>query len=273
MARNVYQEVTDRIIEQLESGAAPWIKPWKAGMDCSSSDRNVVSHKPYRGINRILLAMAGRSSSQWGTYKQWQEKGAQVAKGEKSTHIVFFRPITGKTDAAGEKGSDYLVIRDYSVFNADQTDIITECEQTIANTGAVIRHGGDQAFFAPSRDIIQLPNKEDFSTAAHYYSTAFHELGHWTGAKKRLERQFGERFGNPEYAFEELIAEMCSAYLCADHQLQGELRHAVYISHWLKTCRDDNKAIFKAAALAQKAADFIVNAGVVEAEEEEQLAA
>jgi antirestriction protein ArdC len=116
----------------------------------------------------------------------------------------------------------------------------------------------------PSTDAIQLPYQSSFNSAAHYYATALHELTHWTGAKHRLNRDFSGRFGNPAYAFEELVAEIGAAYLCADHGIQGELRHAGYIGHWLKACRDDNTAIFKAAALAQKAADYIKNAAAGE---------
>jgi len=121
-----------------------------------------------------------------------------------------------------------------------------------------LSHGGDAAFYAPSVDRIQLPNKGTFNSEANYYATAFHELVHWTGAKHRLDRNLEKgRFGNPAYAFEELVAEMGAAFLCQDYGIQGELRHAGYIQSWLKALRDDSKAVFKAAALAQKAADYL----------------
>lgn len=268
---NIYQQITDSIIAELEKGAAPWVKPWKAD---SSADKNFISQKPYQGINRLLLGMSsmvkGYASPAWATYKQWNEAGAQVKAGEKATHIVFFKPMKSQDKATGEETS-YCVIRGYAVFNAEQTNIeiqptespngefnpIPACENRIIRTGAIISHGGDAAFYMPSADRIQLPNKTAFDTESNYYATAFHELTHWTGAKHRLDRELGGRFGNPDYAFEELVAELGSAFLCSDYRIAGELRHAGYIGNWLKACREDNKAIFKAAALAQKAADYI----------------
>ena len=269
---NQYDTVTATIIEQLENGAAPWVKPWRAD---SSADSNLVSKKPYRGINRLLLGISsmahGFASPIWATYKQFQDAGYQVQKGQKATNIVFFKPIEGKQNAeTGEPEAGYCVIRGYAVFNASQTDMpmvspevsqdfdpMPSCEKFILGTGANISHGGDAAFFSPSQDRIQLPHKSAFDSPASYYATALHELTHWTGHKSRLSRDFSGRFGNPEYAFEELVAELGAAFLCDDLKIQGELRHAGYIGHWLKACREDNKAIFRAAALAQKAADYL----------------
>lgn len=271
---NLYDSVTAQIVAELEKGAAPWVKPWKAD---GTADHNHVSKKAYRGINRLLLGMSamaqGFASPAWATYKQWQELGAQVSKGSKGTAIVFFKPVAGKQNAeTGEKETGYCVIRGYTVFNATQTNLpvsapivpenafspVEQCEQFIARTGALISHGGDAAFYAPSQDRIQLPNKASFNSVSSYYATAFHELTHWTGAKSRLDRDLDKgRFGNPAYAFEELVAEMGAAFLSADHGIQGELRHAGYIEHWLRACRADNKAIFKAAAMSQKAADYL----------------
>lgn len=269
---DMYKTVTDSIILELEKGAVPWIKPWKAD---SSADKNYISQKAYQGINRLLLGMSsmakGYSNPSWATYKQWTESGVQVKEGEKPSHIVFFKPMKGKDKTTGEDKA-YCVIRGYSVFNAEQTDIqivpseqpdtvfnpMPDCEDRIVKTGAIISHGGDAAFYMPSQDRIQLPNKSAFDAPASYYATTFHELGHWTSHKTRLDRDLSKnRFGNPGYAFEELVAEIGAAYLCADYRIQGELRHAGYIEHWLKACREDNKAIFKAAALAQKATDYI----------------
>jgi hypothetical protein len=270
---DLYSKITEQIVAELEKGAAPWIKPWQAD---NTADRNIVSGNPYRGVNRLLLGMSsmanGFASPVWATYKQWSEQGAQVSKGEKATNIVFFKPIAGaKNEETGESQAGYCVIRGYAVFNATQTNLpaklfeppavefnaVPACEQFIADTGARITHGGDAAFYMPSQDRIQLPHKASFDTPASYYATAFHELTHWTSDKSRCHRVLGTRFGNPEYAFEELVAEIGAAFLCADLGIQGELRHAGYIGHWLKACRADNKAIFKAAALSQKAADYL----------------
>jgi len=269
---DIYKTVTDSIIAELEKGAIPWVKPWRVD---SSADKNFISQKPYQGINRLLLGMSsmskGYTNPAWATFKQWQESGANVKAGEKATHIVFFKPMKS-TDKATGKESGYCVIRGYAVFNVAQTDMqiipsvmpdapfnpVPACEDRIVKTGASISHGGDAAFYMPSQDRIQLPNKGSFDSEANYYATAFHELSHWTGAKHRLDRSLDKgRFGNPAYAFEELVAEISAAYLCADYKIQGELRHAGYIQSWLKACKDDSKAIFKAAAHAQRATDYI----------------
>lgn len=274
MSNTVYQDVTNSIIEQLEKGAIPWVKPWKAD---SSADKNLLTQKPYQGINRLILGLSGMVNAYavpvWASYKQWESIGGHVRKGEKGTRIVFFSKVDKENKQTGDKES-YSVLKAYWVFNASQIDGIdivpaasdeakpftnVELAETrIVKTGAALSHGGDAAFYAPSVDRIQLPNKATFNSEANYYATAFHELVHWTGAKHRLDRNLEKgRFGNPAYAFEELVAEMGAAFLCQDYGIQGELRHAGYIQSWLKALRDDSKAVFKAAALAQKAADYL----------------
>jgi antirestriction protein ArdC len=270
----IYQLVTDNIISELERGATPWVKPWTAD---SSADANVISGKAYKGINRLLLGCSsmskGYSSAKWATYKQWLELGANVRKGEKATAIVYFQPVV-KPVADAEStdgGKSYALLKQYFVFNANQVDGYTDqasevdstfnsialADDRIIKTGAMIRHGGDAAFYSPSNDSIQLPYQSSFNSTDHYYATAFHELTHWTSAKARCDRVLGKRFGDSKYAFEELVAEMGAAFLCFDHGITGQLQHAGYIANWLQCLRDDNKAVFKAAALAQKAADYI----------------
>ena len=275
---NLYEEVTSRIISELENGAIPWCKPWKAD---SSANKNIVSGKAYRGINRLLLGMQSMgcsySSPYWGTFKQWQERGSFVRKGEKGTKIVFFSPVekTVKNAAGEDETEQYAVLKSYFVFNSEQVDgaeipvpatvrtefeAHQESEKTILDSGAAISWGGDAAFYAPGPDRIQLPQKASFDTPAHYYATAFHELVHWTGAKHRLDRDLSKgRYGDSKYAFEELVAELGAAFLCQEHGIAGDLRHAGYIQSWLKALRDDSKAIFKASALAEKAAEFVQN--------------
>jgi antirestriction protein ArdC len=273
MSKAIYVAVTTTIIEQLEKGAIPWVKPWRAD---SSADKNLLSQKPYQGINRLILGLSGMVNSYsvpvWASYKQWESIGGNVRKGEKGTRIVFFSKVDKENKQTGDKES-YSVLKAYWVFNASQIDgidivpaetvekpftPIEYAETRIVKTGAALSHGGDAAFYAPSVDRIQLPNKGTFNSEANYYATAFHELVHWTGAKHRLDRNLEKgRFGNPAYAFEELVAEMGAAFLCQDYGIQGELRHAGYIQSWLKALRDDSKAVFKAAALAQKAADYL----------------
>lgn len=276
MQNAIYDEVNNSIISELERGAIPWIKPWRVD---STADKNFITDKPYQGINRLILGMSSMiqkfDTPIWASYDQWLSKGAQVKKGSKGTKIVFYKQVrTEKIMDNNEiKEGAYSVLKSYTVFNVHQTDFdikplirddeskpfntISECEHTLSKSGASIQHGGDGAFYVPSIDKINLPNKTAFNSESDYYATAFHELVHWSGAKHRLDRDLSGKYGNPSYAFEELIAEIGAAYLCADHRLQGELRHAGYIQSWLKALRDDNKAIFKAAAYAQKAADYI----------------
>ena len=279
---NQYQAITDTIIKALESGSAPWVKPWNAST--SGLDRNVTTGCAYNGINRLILGMQGRTSPLWATYNQWQSIGAQVQKGQKSTTIVLFKPVsTERTNSQGETEiSSFAMMKSFAVFNADQTDYqapaieatepfnaIAQCEERMIKTGAVINHGGDSAFYQPSTDSIRMPIPSDFNSEASYYATAFHELAHWTGAKHRLDRTFGARFGDSQYALEELTAELTSAFLCADHGIDGKLQHVEYIASWLKVLRDDNHAIFKASAMAQKASDYILT---LDAQEQRMVA-
>jgi len=268
----VYQEVTDSIIKQLESGAMPWIKPWHTD---STADKNFLSQKPYQGVNRLILGLSSMVNSfdcpVWASFKQWQSIGANVRKGERGTKIVFYSPVKKENKTTGDVES-YNLLKAYYVFNASQVEGVTiqaptvpdkpfnavaEAEARIKLTGAVITHGGDSAFYAPSVDKINLPHKSSFLTESNYYATVFHELVHWTGAEHREKRAFGKRFGDNAYAFEELVAEMGAAFLCQDYRIQGELRHAGYLQSWLKVLKEDSRAIFKAAALAQKAVDHI----------------
>lgn len=280
---NIYQEITDSIVAELEKGAAPWVKPWNAP---NAADKNFISQKPYRGINRLILAMSGMrfSNPAWATYKQWSDLGFQVRKGEKGTKIVFWSKAT-KEDSSGEK-SEYAFAKAYFVFNVEQVDgieiipsedkqndnqKIEQCEQRIKATGANIITGGDTACFIPSSDIIKMPSLGTFQSSEHYYATAFHELTHWTSEKTRCDRDLSKgRFGNADYAFEELVAELGAAFLCSQHGIAGDLRHAGYIDSWLKALKNDNKAIFKASALAQQASDFILACGT---EKQELIAA
>jgi len=200
-----------------------------------------------------------------------------VRKGEKGTQVVFYSQVTKSeikpTDLNPDK-STYALLKSYYVFNSDQIEglEITKPEPVIATfnpvpalddriikTGAQISHGGGRAFYRPSSDSITIPDRSTFLSESHYYATVLHELTHWSGAEHRLDRTKGKRFADSAYAFEELVAEMGAAFLCADYGIEGELQHADYIGNWLQCLKNDNKAIFNAAALAQKAADYINN--------------
>ena len=275
MQNTIYQEVTDQIIAEIEKGAMPWVKPWKADSSC---EKNIASKKEYNGINRLILAMMthfkGYQSPFYGSFKQWQDLGGTVRKGEKGTKIVFYKPVSvEKTNDQGESENfAYSCLKTYYVFNADQVDGIEiakpevsprvynpapALDDRILKTGANIKHGGSSAFFSPMGDFIGMPNRDTFNDDSSYYATVLHELTHWSGAKHRLDRDLSGKFGNSKYAFEELVAELGAAFLCQDYHIQGELRHAGYIQNWLTCLRENNQAIFKAAALAQKAADYI----------------
>ena len=277
----VYQEVTDSIIKQLENGAMPWIKPWATD---STADKNFLSQAPYKGINRLMLGLSsmvnGFNCPVWASFKQWQSIGANVRKGEKGTKIVFYSPVTKENKQTGDVEA-YNLLKTYYVFNASQVEGVTiqapsvpdkpfnaieAAELRIKLTGATITHGGDSAFYAPSVDKINVPHKASFISEASYYATVFHELTHWTGHELRCNRNLKGRYGNPLYAFEELVAEMGAAFLCQDYRIAGELRHAGYIESWLKVLKEDSRAIFKAAALAQKAVDHINGLNVENAE-------
>lgn len=279
---DIHQHITDHIVAAIEAGAGKAELPWHRPGVAASMPVNVSSSKPYNGINVLMLwaaSEAGRySSGTWGTYKQWQDKGAQVRKGEKSTAIVFYKelPVSEKSQGSDEDEEEkYFVARSFRVFNADQVDgwkepalpeksLVERIEETdafVAATGADIRHGGARAYFRPGTDFIQMPDEERFTGTATstptegYYSTLLHELTHWTGHESRLARDMSGRFGKESYAMEELVAELGAAFLCAELQISPQPRpdHAAYIASWLKVLKEDKRAIFSAASKASQA--------------------
>lgn len=290
---DLYQQVTDTIIAQIEQGTLPWLRPWKSTAPVASSlPYNAASKRTYSGVNILTLwasaAAQGFTSSGWMTFKQADALGAHVRKGSKGTQIIFVSTVEKQDKNTGEDVR-IPILRNYTVFNTDQIEglpaqapapVLSPAERHaaadafIAATGAVIRHGGNDAFYSPLGDSITLPVIEAFDTPAHYYATAAHELIHWTGAKHRLDRVFGKRFGDGAYAAEELVAEMGAAFVCAALGIEGNLRHADYVANWLKVLKADKRAIFTAASAASKAADFLAAfSGAEQADEEEALAA
>lgn len=299
---DVYTRVTARIIEDLENGVRPWLKPWSA-TNTEGRIHRPLRHNgtPYRGINVLLLwgeaLDKGYTAPLWMTYKQAQELGGQVRKGEHGSLVVFADRFT-KTESNNkgeETEREIPFMKGYTVFNVEQIDglpakyaakpteekrealpLIEEAEAFFAATGAVFRHGGNRAFYAPSADFIQLPPPEAFRDAQSYAATKAHELTHWSGHEKRLAREFGKRFGDQAYAFEELVAELGAAFLCAELGITPEPRddHAAYLAHWLDVLKTDKRAIFSAAAHAQRAADYLAGlAKPATQEEPERLAA
>jgi antirestriction protein ArdC len=281
--RDVYARVTAQIITAIENGVGNWRMPWHTNGRFAFSPINVASKKPYRGINTVCLWAAaqakGYERGEWATYQQWLERGAQVRKGEKATLVVFwkFAHDTAETDD-GEKatrnGSHLLFTRGYSVFNAAQVDgytpkvdadgpmpeRIAQADAFFGAIGATVRHGGNQAFYAPVTDHIQMPPFPAFRDSIAYYSTLAHEHTHWTATAGRCDRQLGKRFGDNAYAAEELIAELGAAFTCAHLGLCTEPRedHAQYIQSWLRVLKADTMAIFTAASKAQQAADWLI---------------
>lgn len=288
--RDIHQQITDQIIAAIEAGASTFRLPWHRDSGGLARPTNVASSRPYQGVNVLTLWVAaeanGFAAPLWGTYRQWQAKGAQVRKGERASHIVFYKELdlqrvneqTGET----EEGRA-LFARASAVFNVAQVDgysIETDApsppqasfarldaaEMLLGASGATVIEGGDRAFYRPSDDTVHLPERTRFTgtdtmaPAESFYATALHELTHWTGAKHRLDRAFGNRFGSRAYAFEELIAELGASYLCTELGVTTALRpdHAAYIAHWLEIMRGDKKAIFTAASAAQRAADFLM---------------
>lgn len=270
--RDVYQDVTDKIIAALKSGTKPWSRPWSStGISSNIPLRH--NGKPYQGINTLLLWAEGRSNPFWMTYKQ-----AQEYKGERGTMVTFFKPL-GITDKETGEEKTIPLLRHYTVFNAEQIEGLPErfypqakkvavhernaaCDAFIEGTGAeFVEYDGTQAYYAPGPDHIRIPKLESFKEAVRFYSVAFHELTHWTGAKSRLDRLTQDAFGSKDYAFEELVAELGAAFLCAEHGLDDEPRddHADYLAGWLTKMESDKKFIFKAAAKAQKAVTFLHN--------------
>ena len=272
--RDFMQDVTDRIIADLEAGVAPWVKPWKgnAGFAGEGFPVNHITGKSYRGINTMLLWMAS-PSGRWLTYKQAKDIGGNVKKGEKGTQIVFWKKLAVKdkdNEQNGDKTKFIPFMRSYTVFSIEQCEGIEAPE--VNNTDpvevkidkaeellkqATVHHGGDRAFYSPSHDSITLPAQAAFKSTEDYYATALHELTHWTSHKDRCNRDVKNGFGSQAYAREELVAEIGAAFQCAHLGIEGKLQHSSYIASWLEVLKKDKKAIFTAAGQAQKAFDFI----------------
>lgn len=282
---NLYARVTAKIVADLERGVRPWLKPWNAEHLAGRITRPLrVNGLPYKGINVLMLwgeaELKGYACPIWMTFRQARELGGYVKKGEHGSLVVYADKITrAETGDDGEEALRQIpFMKGYTVFNCEQIedlpahfyavaapsetapDRIEIAEQFVAATNADIRHGGNQAYYAISHDYLQMPRFECFRDSESYYATLLHELTHWTRHETRLNREFGrKRWGDAGYAAEELVAEMGAAFLCADLGITAEPRddHASYLACWLEILKNDNHAIFTAAAHAQRAADFL----------------
>lgn len=282
---DIYSRVTGKIVADLEKGVRPWAKPWSTEHAGARIVRPLRHNgKPYQGLNILLLwgsaVENGFSSPVWMTFKQARDLGAHVRQAEKGSLVVFADTLhkTETDDKTGEEIEKNIpFMKGYTVFNVDQIDGLpfhyyakpeqphiqqterNEClECFFRNTGALIRHGGNRAFFSPAADFIQMPPFPAFRDAESYYATLAHEMTHWTGHASRLDRNL-DRQDRQHYAREELVAELGAAFLCANLAITPETRedHAAYIAHWLKALKDDKRFIFSAASHASRAADHL----------------
>lgn len=288
--RTLYDEVTAKIIHELEGGRFPWVQPWaRAGEGASGAiapglPRNALSARPYSGVNILILwsevIERGFASQSWLTFRQALEAGGCVRKGERGTSIVYADRFVPKTEAAraaqdGDDAKTVPFLKRFTVFNVAQCEglrpglasdheplaareIVPVAEQLINASGADFRIGGDKAYYVPSHDFIAVPPQTAFYDQVNFFRTALHELTHWSGHKSRLARDFTGTFGSSGYAREELTAEMGSAFLCAALGIVPTVRHSDYIGSWLDVLRADNRAIFRAASAASKAADYLL---------------
>jgi antirestriction protein ArdC len=282
---DVYTRVTSKIVADLEQGTRPWLKPWSAEHAAGRITRPLRANgQAYKGINVLSLWMdaelKGFACPIWMTYKQALELRGQVRKGEKGSLVVYADSITrAETSESGEElASEIHFMKGYTVFNCEQIEGLpahfyakaeprgealqrtAHAEEFVHATRASVVHGGSRACYVVSTDNVHMPCLDCFRDAESYYATLLHELTHWTRNEKRLNREFGrKRWGDEGYAAEELVAELGAAFLCADLGITPEVRedHASYVASWLEVLKQDKRAIFTAAAHAQRAADFL----------------
>lgn len=295
--QEIILKVTAQIIKQLEDGVKPWKCAWNRSGGQFAIPRNLRTGSEYHGINIPILWEAanrnGFTTNLWIGFDQAKQLGGYVRKDEKGTHGIIYKPLVVEDEGDDESKRTIPMLKTFVIFNLDQIanldhlrpkaaneeatfEPILAAEELLKKSGAKIIDGGTKAFYRRTNDRIGLPNRSRFKLAEDYYSTGLHELTHWTGHKKRLDRNWGTRFGDDAYAFEELVAEMGSAFLCAKLGLQGNLQHANYIDGWLKVLKSDHRALIKAASQAQAAFHYLyafVDSNETNGEEAERLVA
>lgn len=283
---SLYDEITDKIIAELEAGRVPWVQPWgtAAAKAPLAMPRNAATGRHYSGINVLILWGAvvehGFPGQSWLTFRQALALGGNVSKGERGTTVVYadrFVPDDEKRRAreTGEEAQASPFLRRFTVFNAAQCEnmpddlaivapppppglIEPQVEALIRATGIDFRIGGNRAFYVPALDYVQVPPPQAYFEPINWHRTALHELGHATGHPSRLGRDMAGSFGSKKYAFEELVAEMNAAFCCASLGIVPTVRHADYIGSWLEVLREDNRAIVRAASQASKAANWLL---------------
>jgi antirestriction protein ArdC len=283
---SLYQEITEKIITELEAGRVPWVQPWgtSAAKAALAMPKNAATERRYSGINVLILWAAvierGFAGQSWLTFRQALGLGGNVRKGEHGTTVVYADRFTPdqerrRAERDGDEPNAIPFLKRFTVFNTDQCEnlpealatapvpvpeglILPHAEALIAASGADFRIGGERAFYSPIHDFIQVPRPEAYFESINWHRTAVHELGHWSGHSSRLGRDMSGGFGSALYAKEELIAEMTSAFVCASLGIVPTVRHAEYIGSWLEVLRDDDRAIVRAASAASKAADYLL---------------
>jgi len=303
---NLYDDITAKIIAELEAGRLPWVQPWGTAAVAAplAMPRNAATARAYSGVNVLILWGAvvarGFSCQSWLTFRQALSLGGNVRKGERGTTVVYadrFIPDDEKRRAreTGEDAQAVPFLKRFTVFSTDQCEnlpedlatapppvpeglILPEVEGLIRASGADVRLGGDKAFYAPGPDYIQVPRPEAYFEPINWHRTALHELSHWSGAAHRLGRDLSGAFDSKLYAKEELVAEISAAFLCATLGITPTVRHSDYVASWLEVLREDNRAIVRAASAASRAADFLLafrpgeSAAGVGADEEREAA-
>ena len=286
---DVHRAITEKVVEAIERGAGEFVMPWHRSGPDVGRPANAWTAQKYRGVNVVALwaeAMSsGYRSGTWASFRQWQKLGATVRKGEHGTVIVFYKRLgDDAADEDDERSGPRLVARASRVFSADQVtgwhapglsatplvERLSEVETVVEGTKAAIIEGGDRAYYDQRADEVRLPDRERFvgtatsSATESFYATLLHELTHWSGAAHRLNRTFGGRFGDNDYAFEELVAELGAAFLCSDLGVANDPRpdHAAYLANWLTVLKSDRRALFNAARLATTAAEYITGLSV-----------
>ncbi|WEX85809.1 zincin-like metallopeptidase domain-containing protein [Sinorhizobium garamanticum] len=283
---SLYDEITDKIIAELEAGRVPWVQPWgsAAAKAPLAMPKNAATGRQYSGINVLILWGAvieyGFPSQTWLTFRQALSLGGNVRKGERGTTVVYadrFIPEDEKQRAreTGEEAQAIPFLKRFTVFNAAQCDNLPDDIATVAPpppeglvepkvealikaTSIDFRIGGNRAFYVPALDYVQVPPPQTYYDPINWHRTALHELGHATGHLSRLNRDLTGSFGSKRYAFEELVAEMNAAFCCASLGIVPTVRHADYIGSWLEVLREDNRAIVRAASQASKAAAYLL---------------
>jgi antirestriction protein ArdC len=283
---SLYDEITDKIIAELEAGRVPWVQPWgtAAAKAPLAMPKNASSSRLYSGINVLILwgvvIERGFAGQSWLTFRQALSLGGHVRKGERGTTVVYadrFVPSDEKRRAseAGEEAQAIPFLKRFTVFNSDQCDglppeiataapppppgmIEPKVEALIEASGIAFHIGGDRAFYAPTEDYVQVPPPQAYFEPINWHRTALHELGHATGHRSRLNRDQSGSYGTKKYAVEELVAELTAAFGCASLGIVPTVRHADYIGSWLEVLREDNRAIVRAASQASKAADYLL---------------